>query len=236
MQWFHSDSPQKWTLPFSAHHGASRRSGGAVERRHSQHFARDQVEDSTPLAQRRGDADSSRMLSLDCRHRYNVAPPKHETFGLQSHLTRLHTRLWTFSRLFSCISTYLNGLVFPGESTGNQWFARHEKTPRVSCKLSHQSSGEPIARGDHEFPKVPQRSPSAESLVNAEFLLVGGDWLPFFGIFPLILGICHHPNWRTIFFRGVQPQPPTRLRYTTNCLRVYNSREYCITILYNTNT
>ena len=29
-----------------------------------------------------------------------------------------------------------------------------------------------------------------------------------FGIFPLILGCIHHPNWRTIFFRGVA-QPPT---------------------------
>ena len=40
-------------------------------------------------------------------------------------------------------------------------------------------------------------------------------WLPFF-IFPLILGLCHHPNWRTpSFFRGVgilahQPDGDTR--------------------------
>ena len=35
-------------------------------------------------------------------------------------------------------------------------------------------------------------------------------WLPFF-IFQLILGLFHHPNWRTpSFFRGVGIQPPTR--------------------------
>ena len=35
-------------------------------------------------------------------------------------------------------------------------------------------------------------------------------WLPFF-TFPYILGLCHHPNWRTpSFFRGVA-EPPTIL-------------------------
>ena len=38
--------------------------------------------------------------------------------------------------------------------------------------------------------------------------LVGG-LVAIFGIFPWILGCCHHPNWRTpSFFRGVA-QPPT---------------------------
>ena len=42
--------------------------------------------------------------------------------------------------------------------------------------------------------------------------LVGGLVAIEFGIFPYILGCCHHPNWRTlIFFRGValahQPGP-----------------------------
>ena len=34
-------------------------------------------------------------------------------------------------------------------------------------------------------------------------ILVGGNWLPFFGMFPEILGFDYHPNWRThIFQRG----------------------------------
>ena len=37
-------------------------------------------------------------------------------------------------------------------------------------------------------------------------------WLPFFGIFPLILDISNHPNWRShIFQDGVFPQAPSSI-------------------------